>query len=133
MKRFTILLLAVSLIGCASATYHVHPGAGGYISGTPTAVQLVASRAYDTLVATDAVIQQTRADFLANKFPASSMPTIRGAFNTLVQSYDVAQSAWVAFNQASTANPSVSQAALSAALAGVTTAVTNLNTAKGVK
>jgi hypothetical protein len=126
------LLLSLVLVGCAaSGAYQVHPGSGGFTTGTPTAVQLVISHAYDTLLATDGTIQQTRADFLANAFPAAAMPKVKVAFNALVQAYDAAQASWIAFNQAATADPSVPQAALAAALAGVTTAITNLNAAKG--
>lgn len=132
MTRRWPIILALLLAGCATSAYHAHPGAAGYITGTPTPVQLFASQSYDTLVAADSVITQTRADFLAGKFTAAQMPTVRTAFNVLVSSYDTAQASWIAFNTQATANPSISQAALAAALAGVNTAITNLATAKGV-
>lgn len=135
MKKALLATLAtaVLLAGCAAANYKVHPGAGGYISGTPTTAQLFDSQSYDALSATDAIIQQTRADYQANKFPTSAMPTIRTAFNGLTQAYDGAQSAWLAYDGALKAGQTPSQAALQASLAAMQAAVTELTAAKGGK
>jgi hypothetical protein len=129
MKRIAVLVLALAVTGCASATYQVHPGAGGYVSGAATGVQLFASQSYDTLTGWGAAIQSARASFLAN--PATLTPTVKTAFNVAVKAYDDAQAAWIAFNQAAATNPSASQDALAAALAGATTAFANLTIAKG--
>jgi hypothetical protein len=128
-----ILICVLALSGCAAQSYQVHPGAAGYITGPPTPVQTFASQSYDTLVAADAVIVQTRADFLGNKFSAAAMPTVKTAFNALVQAYDTAQAAWIAFNQSASTNPSVSEATLSAAIAGLNVSLTNLATARGAQ
>lgn len=128
-----LFISAISLAGCAAATYQVHPGAAGYISGSPTPVQTFASQSYDTLVGADAVIVTTRADFLGNRFSATAMPTVKAAFNALVQAYDTAQASWIAFNQSASANPSISEAALSAAIAGLNQSLSNLSIAKGAQ
>ena len=133
MKRVLLLALCLAMIGCATKAYQVHPGAGGYVSGTPTTAQLFDSQSYDTLSATDAIIQQTRADYQANKFPTSAMPTIRIAFNALTTAYDGAQASWLAYDGALKTGQTPSQAALQAALATMGSAVTQLTTAKGAK
>lgn len=133
MKIFLPIVLCFALVGCRSAAYQVHPGAGGYVSGAPSALQLVDSQAYDTLVAADAVINQTRADFLANKFPTSSMPNIKTAFNAVVHGYDTANSAWTAFDAAVKAGGSPAQDVLAAALAGLNTNLTSLTAAKAAQ
>ena len=129
--RLPGIVLAVSLaIGCANGAYKVHPGAGGYVSGAATPLQTGISQAYDTLAAADAVIDQTRADFLANKFPASVMPKIHDTFNAVVLAYDTADNAWLALNQAASTGGTPSQDALNAALAGLNTALSGLAGAK---
>ena len=133
LRLFALSLFLGVLLGCANSAYKVHPGSAGYTTGTPTTVQIAASQWYDDLSATDAVIVQTRADFLANKFPASAMPTIRNAFNALVSAYDTAQQAWLAFNQAATAGQSGGQAATASAIAGMDAALQQLTAAKGGK
>lgn len=132
MKRLLPLALCLAMFGCATKAYVVHPGAGGYISGTPTGAQLFDSQSYDTLSATSAIIDQTRADYIANKFPTSAMPTIRTAFNALTQAYDGAQAAWLIYDESLKKGLTPSQAALSAAIAAMQAAVTQLTTAKGV-
>lgn len=137
LRRVTLLTLglyiALACIGCASKTYQVHPGAGGYVSGPATAAQLFDSQSYDTLSATDAIIEQTRADFLANKYPANIAPTIHNAFNSLVAVYNNAQSAWLALDAALKAGQPASQAALQAALTSLQTTTNQLLAAKGGK
>ena len=126
-----IVLVAASLTGCATGAYKVHPGAGGYVSGTPTAAQLFDSQEYDVLVGANAVIQQTQADYLAGKFPTSAMPGIRSAANAATTAYNVAQAQWLAFDGALKVGASPSQSALTSALAALQSALTQLTTAKG--
>lgn len=128
--RNTVLVLTLLCVGCKSGAYKVHPGAGGYVSGTATATQLFLSQSYDTLSAADVVIMQTRADFLGNKFPAAAMPKIRNAFNITVSAYDTAQQSWVATNAAATTGGSTTQTALTAAIAALNQALTSLSSAK---
>ena len=132
MKKLLPFVLALAAIGgCRTAAYQVHPGAGGYVAGAiATPLQLIDSQAYDSLSATDAIIQQTRADYIGNKFPASAMPGIHTAFNAVVASYDSANAAWTAFDTAVKANASPSSAAIQAAIAAMNTAVSNLTAAK---
>lgn len=77
MKRaFPALLLL--LIGCAA--HQIHPGtANAFDSG-----------AYDTLSVTDSVIQSTKADLAAGKFPASIAGNVKTALNALINAYDIA-------------------------------------------
>jgi hypothetical protein len=131
MRRYLLAAVLILSMGCGSA-YRVHPGAAGYASGTPTSVQVAASQWYDDLSATDAVIQQTRAAFLAGKFPATIAPKVHDAFNYLVQSYNAAQAAWLAFNQAATAGNTAAMASAQAAIAAMDSAVQQLTTAKAV-
>jgi hypothetical protein len=130
-QRFAIWTLSVVLLaGCGA--YKVHPGSAGYTgTGTATAAQTISSHAYDTLLGADAVLQQTSLDFMANKFPAAAMPTIRAAYNDAAVAYNTANVSWRAFNDAATRDPSVSHAALDAAIAGVNAAITNLTNVKG--
>jgi hypothetical protein len=132
MKNFWLVpALALVFIGCRSAAYQVHPGAGGYVAGAvPTQLQLIDSQAYDSLSATDGIIQQTRADYLGNKFPASAMPTIHTAFNATVAAYDSANAAWTAFDAAVKAGSNPSSAAILAAVAGMNQAVSALTAAR---
>jgi hypothetical protein len=128
------LLLIASLLctGCLSLsrTYRVHPGSGGFVSGQPTATQLFISQSYDVLLAADAVIVKTRADFLANRFPVSAMPRIRTSFNALVSAYDAAEQSWVAFNASASAGASTDQSALLAAIAALNQQMTALAASK---
>lgn len=128
--RKTLLVLALLCAGCATSAYQVHPGAGGYTSGPATQTQIFISQSYDTLSAADAVIIETRADFLANKFPAAAAPKVRAAFNVLVTAYDTAQQAWLAFNASASAGGTINQNALAAALSGLNQALTSLASAK---
>ena len=130
--RIRIVALCMLLSSGCSQAYRVHPGAAGYASGTPTSVQVAASQWYDDLSATDAVIQQTRAAFLAGKFPATIAPKVHDAFNYLVQSYNAAQAAWLAFNQAATAGNTAAMASAQAAIAAMDSAVQQLTAAKAV-
>lgn len=131
MRRVWLALTLLACFGCQHAAYKVHPGAAGYVSGTASSVQIVASQGYDTLVAADAVIQSTRADYLAGKFPATAMPAVKAALNGVINTYDVANAAWLTFNQAAAVNPSTPQLALVTALAGLNQALQQLATAKG--
>lgn len=137
MKLKRVLLyvaLAGVLAGCATSAYQVHPGAGGYVAGqAPTAAQTFDSQEYDALVAANAAIQATQADYLAGKFPTSAMPAIRTAANAATTAYNVAQAQWLGFDGALKAGGAPSQAALSSAIAAMQSAVTQLVTAKGGK
>jgi uncharacterized protein YceK len=131
MNKLIAVLAAVMLSGCAAATYKVHPGAGGYVSGVASTAQIFDSQEYDALVGANAVIQQVQADYLANKFPTSSMPAIRTAANAATTAYNTAQAQWLAFDGALKSGGTPSQAALISAVSAMTAAVAQLTTAKG--
>jgi len=77
MKR---LLPALLLFLCGCAAHPIHPGtANAFDSG-----------AYDTLSVTDSVIQSTKVDLAANKFPASIAGNVKAALNALINAYDIA-------------------------------------------
>ena len=132
--RAVLAVLVLGLIGgCASANYKVHPGAGGYISGTATAVQVFDSQEYDAISAASVVIQGVQADYLAGKFPASAMPTIRTATNSAVAAYNDAQAQWMAFDGALKAGGTPGQSALISAVAAMNNAISQLTTLRGGK
>lgn len=77
MKRLIPILL-MFLCGCAA--HPIHPGtANAFDSG-----------AYDTLSVADNVIQSTRNDLAANKFPASIAGNVKTALNGLINAYNIA-------------------------------------------
>lgn len=121
MKRFLLVMLLsctmYSAVGCASANYVSHPGA----------VNVFSSQAYDTLVATDAVIKATEADLNNNAFPVAWVPAIKKSLNVLIQSYDVANISWQAYNAAATPT---NQTVLQQNLTSVNMATTALSTTK---
>lgn len=143
-RLLVVLLFLVSsfaLTGCVA--HQIHPGtANSFDSAT-----------YDTLMLTDNVIQSTKADLAANRFPASLVPNIKAALNVLITAYDAADIAYcdprsttpgttlgslqcspssyhAAVNSAAGAT-NAQQALVSNALAQVNTATANLATAKG--
>jgi hypothetical protein len=132
MKRLVLAIaLSVSMVGCSPATYQVHPGAGGYTTGTPTASQIFDSQEYDALVAANTIIQGVQADYMAGKFPASAMPTIKTAANAATTAYNIAQAQWMEFDASLKSGGTPSQSALLSAVAAMNTAVSQLSAAKG--
>jgi hypothetical protein len=78
MKRFIPALFCFLLVACAA--HPIHPGtANSFDSG-----------AYDTLLVADNVIQSTKADLAANKFPASISGNVKTALNSLIAAYNIA-------------------------------------------
>jgi hypothetical protein len=141
MKKSLRTLTVVSVLflaGCAA--HQIHPGTSNSFD----------SATYDTLMVTDNVIQSTKADLAANKFPASIAGNVKTALNDLITAYDAADIAYcdpqpgttlgslqcspasyhAAVNSASGAT-NAQQALVSNALAKVNTATAALATAKG--
>ena len=123
MKRLgATLLLCFLLTGCAA--YKIHPGAvNGFDSG-----------AYDSLIVAHATIESTKADLAGNAFPASVTPAVKKAVNDLIAAYNIADTAYLDYHAAAAAG-TVTQAqidAVSNGLTNVSTALTNLSSAKGV-
>jgi len=122
MKPVLILLLALSLSGCAPRAT-IHPGAANQID----------SNFYDTLFVTNNVIESTKLDLSANKFPPSITPNIVTALNKLVSLYNLADQEYKLYHAsalAGTATPAQQQA-LQFKINDVSTAVTVLASAKG--
>jgi hypothetical protein len=75
-----IFIPALFLLLCGCAAHPIHPGtANSFDSG-----------AYDTLSVADSVIQSTKTDLAANKFPASIAGNVKSALNGLINAYDIA-------------------------------------------
>ncbi len=124
MKRLavTVLFLASLLAGCATKNYVVHPGA----------FNIFDSQSYDTLVVTHSVIETTKADLVASKFPVSIAGGVKAALNGLIDAYDVADSSYLVYHAAAAAGTvtAAQQSAVSSAILNVNAATTNLTTAK---
>ena len=74
------LFPALVLFLCGCAAHPIHPGtANAFDSG-----------AYDTLSVTDSVIQSTKADLAAGKFPPSIAGNVKSALNALINAYNIA-------------------------------------------
>ena len=84
-----IPLLLISTTACA-AHYTIHPGA----------VDKTDSAAYDALLIAQKLIDQGRTDDEAGKLPADT----KAAFNSLIQSYNVARESWLVYRGAITTN-----------------------------
>ena len=77
MKIFPAVFLTIAfLVGCAARVNH------------PGTVNSFDSSAYDVLLVTDNVIQTTKADLAANKFPAAISGNVKTALNGLITAYD---------------------------------------------
>ncbi len=115
------ILLSFSLAGCAARP--IHPGAANQIDST----------AYDTIFVAHNVIESTKADLAANKFPAAIAPNVVTALNKLVTAYNLADQAYIAYHNAAlggTATPA-QQAALQSSVTDVSLAVSAVASAKG--
>jgi hypothetical protein len=114
MKKYLPLLLVI----CGCAAHPIHPGtANAFDSST-----------YDTLTITDSVIQSTKADLSAGKFPASIAQNVKTALNILITSYDVLDMAYCGTPVAGVGSGSLQCAAGSyhaAAMAGTATPTQN--------
>lgn len=124
MKRLiSALALVVLLCGCAKSTSTPIPGSANTFD----------SQSYLSLVTADSVIQSTKADLTADKFPASIAGNVKTALNALIQSYDVANPVYVAYHTAALAGTATAtqQTAVTSALADVSAKTSALTSAKG--
>jgi len=125
MKRCLLaLLLCGILAGCSQ---NPKPVTG--------AVNQFDSDSYLALVTADAVIQQTKAGLNAGSFPTSLVPGITSTLNNLIATYDVADTAYLAYHTAAVAGTvtAAQKAAVSSGLTSVQNATSALVTAKGGK
>lgn len=122
-KCMAVALLGLTLTGCAARP--IHPGA----------VNVADSVAYDSLLTTKAVIDQTKADLTANAFPANEVPTIKAALNGLITAYNDLDTALTAYHNAFSAGTATqAQAdAVTNSSSAIKTAITALTSAKGTK
>lgn len=139
MKQFAAFALCIAFMGCAA--HQIHPGTvNQFDSGT-----------YDTLLVTDNVIQTTKADLAANKFPPAIAPNVKATLNSLIAYYNILDTVYCGVPIASTTTPGTLQCssqsyhgalmlgnvtavqtnAVTNAAADVTAATTKLATAKG--
>jgi hypothetical protein len=77
MKSTILVAMILCLSACAAGP---HPGTANAFDNAT----------YNTLLVTDNVIQTTRADYAASKFPAAIMPQVKTALNDLIAAYDAA-------------------------------------------
>lgn len=119
------LILLVLIVGCASQTYKVHPGAANTFD----------SQSYDALLVTHSVIEQTKSDLANNVFAGSLAAAVKTSLNYLITAYDAADVAYLAYHSAA-ANNTATQAqidAVTAAQSNVNSALTQLSNAKAGK
>lgn len=124
MKRLAVFALSLALLaGCAARVTH------------PGAVNQFDSNAYDVVLITHGVIEDTKTDLAANAFPASIAGNVKTALNDLIKAYNVADTSYKAYHNAAVAgNPTAAQIAdVQGALQDITTKTTALAAAKGSK
>ena len=119
MGRTTALSLMLILIGCASATYKPHPGA----------INLLDSQAYDVLISTHAIIEQTKADLAGGAWSATIASKVKTVLNSgLVPAYNELDTVYTAYHNA--ANPADPGTAVQGAITTVTNQTAALTAAK---
>jgi hypothetical protein len=120
-KRWLAMVLMLGMVGCAARP--IHPGA----------VNVADSVAFDSLLTTKAVIDQTKADLTANLFPAAQVPAIKSALNGLITAYNTLDTALTAYHNAFTAGTATQAEAdaVTNASAAIKGAVTTLTSVKG--
>jgi hypothetical protein len=126
MKRTAVfvLALALSLSGCAAQK--VHPGAANSFD----------SAAYDSLLVAHSIIETTKQELSTSAtYPASIAPGVRNTLAYLIDSYDVAQRAYMIYHAAAMNGTATTQQSdtVSATLADVSAKTTALTAAKNGK
>lgn len=119
-----ILALALAGAGCTKA-YVQHPGS----------VNTFDSQSYDFLIATKAIIDQTRTDLANNIFTGKVQADVKIAENGLITAYDVADTAYVVYHTAAVAGTATAAQiqAVSTTQSQVQTATQALTNAKAGK
>lgn len=124
MMKTAILALALTFTGCAARP--IHPGAANSFD----------SGAYDSLLVAHSIIESTKQQLsTSDGFPSNIAPGVRLTLEYLIDSYNVAQKAYMAYHMAAMngqATPAQSDA-LSASLADVNVKTTALTAAKNGK
>lgn len=123
-SRSLILVLALAFSGCAARP--VHPGsANSFDSG-----------AYDSLIVAHNIIETTKQQLSTSAgFPSNIAPAVRNALSYLIDSYNVADKAYIAYHEAALNGVATQTQAdlVSASLADVNTKTTALTAAKNGK
>jgi len=95
IRSLVAVVLVLGAIGCSSATYKPHPGA----------INLLDSQAYDVLISTKAVIDQTKADLAANTWNATISAKVKTVLNSgLVPAYNALDTTYTAYHNAANAS-----------------------------
>lgn len=86
MKINRLLLVSWVMVLCACAAVQLHPGA----------VNKADSSAYDVLLISQAVIDQSRVELAAGTLPE----TLKAPLNHLIESHNIARASWLAYRNA---------------------------------
>jgi hypothetical protein len=118
-----LLAFALVLAGCAA--HVIHPGAANAFD----------SSAYDSVLVAHSVIETTKTDLANGAFSASIAGNVKAALNALIKSYDIADSAYIAYHNAALAGTATTDQsnAVTAALANVNAKTSALTSAKAAK
>ena len=88
-RKLAVLAVMVLMVGCAA--HPVHPGSANKFD----------SDAYDSLLVAHQVIESTKTQLSTSAgFPASIAGNVRNALDYLIDSYNVAQGAYMVYHQA---------------------------------
>jgi hypothetical protein len=122
MKRLRLIAVLI-LAGCAARP--IHPGAANKFD----------SDSYDAVLVAHSVIETTKTDLANGAFPASIAGTVKTALNALIASYDLADSAYLAYHSAALAGTATTaqSTAVTNALNDVNVKTTALTSAKASK
>jgi len=119
MQSALAIVLILATLGCASANYKPHPGA----------INLLDSQAYDVLISTKAVIDQTKADLAENTWTPAVATKVKTVLNSgLVPAYNVLDTTYTAYHNA--ANPSDPGTAVQQGITNVSAQTQALSAAK---
>jgi hypothetical protein len=93
------------------------------------------SDTYLTLVTTDALIQATKTQLANNAFPANIAGSVKSSLNYLINAYDAANTAWLAYHTAALAGTSTQAQVntVNTTIGNVNAATVTLTTVKGGK
>jgi hypothetical protein len=122
MRRKLLLLPLLLLLGCTK-NYVNHPGS----------IDALDSHVYDQLITIHSVIETSKADLAANKFPAAISANVKTSLNDLIRAYDALDAAYLSYH-ASVGMPTAAQVqAVNAAVGQVQSAQSALTSARGGK
>lgn len=120
MRRFLLALGLTAVLATAGCmNYKPHPGA----------INLLDSQAYDVLISTHAVIEQTKADLAGGAWSAGVASKVKTVLNTgVIPAYNELDNIYQAYHKA--ANPNDPGGAVQVAVSNVTSQTTALTAAK---